>query len=92
MPCWQRTKFWPVTGGTDKARDFLPYPVCSIGSLCRGPLACRESRSLQKPSPVCESLVLPVNEPFGEESYQCSECSGAFEVDWGEGQVRYDAQ
>lgn len=39
--------------------------------------------------PYCdESLVLPVNEPFGEESYQCRECSGAFEVDWGEGQGR----
>ena len=43
--------------------------------------------------PHCgELLTVRVNEPFGEESYQCSECSGAFEVDWGEGQVRYDAQ
>ena len=25
-------------------------------------------------------------------TYQCCECRGAFEVDWGEGQVRYDAQ
>jgi hypothetical protein len=33
-----------------------------------------------------------VNDPMGEESYECGECNGAFEVDWREGQVRYDAR
>ena len=41
--------------------------------------------------PYCdESLVLPVNEPCGQESYQCSECSGAFEVDWVEQKVTWE--
>jgi hypothetical protein len=34
--------------------------------------------------------TVTVTDPMGEESYQCCECSGAFEIDWGEGQVRYD--
>jgi len=55
--------------------------------------ASKETNEAKLKCPYCdESLVLPVNEPFGEESYQCRECSGAFEVDWGEGQVRYSSQ
>jgi len=33
-----------------------------------------------------------VNDPMGEEVYQCSECAGTFEVDWGEGVVRYQIE
>jgi len=36
--------------------------------------------------------TVPVNDPMGEEVYQCGECAGTFEVNWGEGQVRYQAE
>jgi len=43
--------------------------------------------------PHCgELLTIPVNDPIGKESYQCCECAGTFEVDWGEGQIRYSSQ
>ena len=45
--------------------------------------------------PHCGDLLtvtVPVKDPMGEESYQCSECSGAFEVDWGEGLIRYSVE
>jgi len=43
--------------------------------------------------PHCgELLTVTVNEPFGEESYQCSECSSAFDVAWGEGQIKYSVE
>ena len=42
--------------------------------------------------PHCgELLTVPVNDPMGDQSYQCSECSGAFEVDWRDGTVTYNA-
>ena len=33
--------------------------------------------------------TVPVNDPMGEEVYQCGESASTFEVNWGEGQVRY---
>jgi DNA-directed RNA polymerase subunit RPC12/RpoP len=43
--------------------------------------------------PHCgDLLTVTVNDPMGQESYQCSECDGTFEVDWGEGQVRFVPQ
>ena len=30
------------------------------------------------------------DDPMGEESYQCCECGGGFDVDWGEGVVRFE--
>jgi hypothetical protein len=36
--------------------------------------------------------TVPVNDPMGEEVYQCGECVGTFEVNWSEGQVRYQAE
>ena len=33
--------------------------------------------------PHCgELLTVTVDDPIGEESYQCSECGGAFDVNW----------
>ena len=29
------------------------------------------------------------NQGMGEESYQCFECGGGFDVDWGEGTISY---
>ncbi|MEO2047809.1 MAG: hypothetical protein ABGX16_14700, partial [Pirellulales bacterium] len=46
--------------------------------------------------PHCgELLTVPVDDPMGEESYQCCECcecGGAFKVDWGEATVPYIPQ
>ena len=40
--------------------------------------------------PHCSELpTVSVNDPMGEEVYQCRR---AFEVDWGEGQVRYSVE
>ncbi len=43
--------------------------------------------------PYCkELLTVAVNDPMGEEVNQCCECAGTFEVDWGEGVVRYQTE
>ena len=64
--------------------DLITYELCFPGSV---------TGSTEINCPHCgELLTVPVNDPMAQESYQCTECSGAFEVDWGEGQVRYDAQ
>ena len=64
--------------------DIINYELCFPGSV---------TGSTEVECPHCgELLTVTMNDPMGEESYQCSECSGASDVDWGEGQVRYDAQ
>ena len=64
------------------ADDLINYELCFPGAV---------TGSTEVECPHCgELLTARVNDPMGEESYQCTECSGAFEVDWGEGQVRYD--
>ena len=41
--------------------------------------------------PHCgELLTVSVDDPMGEESFQCCECGGSFDVDCGEGVVRFD--
>lgn len=37
-------------------------------------------------------LTVPVNDPMGTESYRCCKCDGEFDVDWGDGMVRFHAQ
>ncbi len=62
--------------------DLITYEFCFPAAI---------TGSTEINCPHCgELLTVRVNDPMGEESYQCSECSGAFEVDWGEGQVRYN--
>ena len=40
--------------------------------------------------PHCgELLTVRVNDPMGEESYQCCKCSGVFDADWGKGTISY---
>ena len=72
---------------TDR-KSFDPRPYnCTSGSERIQPGSVSGSTEIN--CPHCgELLTAGVNEPFGEESYQCS---GVFEVAWGEGQVRYDA-
>ena len=63
--------------------DFLMYELCFPGAL---------TGETELDCPYCgELLTVPVSDPMGEEVYQCCECSGTFEVNWGEGQVRYQA-
>jgi DNA-directed RNA polymerase subunit RPC12/RpoP len=63
--------------------DFLAYEVCFPGGV---------TGETELDCPYCgELLTVPVNDPMGEEVYQCGECTGTFEVNWGEGQVRYQA-
>jgi DNA-directed RNA polymerase subunit RPC12/RpoP len=64
--------------------DFLAYEVCFPGGV---------TGETELDCPYCgELLTVPVNDPMGEEVYQCGECAGTFEVNWGEGQVRYQAE
>ena len=59
--------------------DLVFYELCFPGAV---------TGSTEVECPHCnELLTVPVNDPMGEESYQCS---AAFEVDWGEWRVRYD--
>ena len=37
-------------------------------------------------------LTVQVNHPIGEQSYQCGECAGEFEVDWIEGTISHYPQ
>ena len=68
----------------DMFDDFLAYEICFPGAI---------TGQTEVNCPYCsELLTVPVNDPMGLESYQCSECNGSFEVDWGEGQLRYQAE
>ena len=59
--------------------DLINYELCFPGAI---------TGSTEVECPHCsELLTVPVEDPMGTESYQCS---GAFEVDWGEGQFRYN--
>ncbi len=62
--------------------DFLIYEACFPGGI---------TGETEIECPYCKRLLtVSVDDPLGEESYQCCNCSGVFEVDWGEGQTRYD--
>ena len=42
--------------------------------------------------PHCDELLtVPVDDPMGQDTFQCCECGGGFDVDWGEGVVRFEA-
>ena len=63
--------------------DFLMYELCFPGAV---------TGETEVECPYCQELLtVAVNDPMGEEVYQCAECAGTFEVNWGEGQVRYQA-
>ncbi len=57
--------------------DLFSYEMCFPGAVTGATeIAC----------PSCgELLTVPVNDPTGQESYQCCVCSSNFEVDWAEG-------
>jgi len=57
--------------------ELINYELCFPGAV---------TGSTEINCPHCSELItVPVDDPMGDQSYQCSECSGAFNVDWGEG-------
>ena len=61
--------------------DFLMYEICFPGAM---------TGETEVNCPYCnELLTVPVSDPMGDEAYQCCECDGSFEVDWGAGELRY---
>jgi hypothetical protein len=54
--------------------DPLTYELCFPGSL---------TGETEIECPHCNTLLtVPVNDPYGEESYQCCECNGHFVANW----------
>jgi transcription elongation factor Elf1 len=63
--------------------DFLMYELCFPGAI---------SGETEVDCPYCGTqLTVAVEDPMGRTSFQCCECAGVFEVDFGEGVVRYEA-
>ncbi len=57
--------------------DLINCELCFPGAV---------TGSTEVECPHCgELLTVPVDDPMGEQSYQCCECGGGFDVDWGEG-------
>ena len=56
--------------------DIITYELCFPGAV---------TGSTEVECPHCgELLTVPVNDPMVEESYQCGECGGVFDVDRGD--------
>ncbi|MCP4479578.1 MAG: hypothetical protein GY818_15955 [Planctomycetaceae bacterium] len=54
--------------------DLINYEIIFPGAISGSTDIC---------CPHCDtSLTVPVDDPMGEESYQCCECGGGFDVDW----------
>ena len=67
-------------------KDLSFYDIIINNELCY-PGAVTGSTEVE--CPHCDELLtVPVDDPMGEESYQCCECGGGFDVDWGSGEVR----
>jgi len=64
--------------------DLFSYEVCFPGAV---------TGTTELECPHCQELLsVTVDDPMGEESYQCCDCGGSFDVDWGQGQVSYVPQ
>ena len=62
--------------------DLINYELCF-------PVAVTGSAEVE--CPHCGVvLTVPVNDPMGQDTFQCCECGGDFDVDWGEGVVRFE--
>ncbi len=56
--------------------DLITYELCLPGAV---------TGSTEVECPHCgDLLTVPVNDPMGQESFQCCECGGVFDVEWGE--------
>lgn len=66
-------------GGFD---DFLMYEICFPGAI---------TGQTEVTCPYCKTLLtVSVADPMGVDRFACGECTGEFEVDFGEGIIRYD--
>ncbi|MEC7564351.1 MAG: zf-TFIIB domain-containing protein [Planctomycetota bacterium] len=64
--------------------DFLMYELCFPGAV---------TGETEIECPYCQQrLTVTVDDPMGEEIYQCPSCAGTFEADWGQGVVRYQTE
>jgi len=62
--------------------DLIAYELCFPGAV---------TGATEVNCPHCDELLtVPVNDPMGEQSYQCGECSGEFSVDWVEQKVTWE--
>jgi transcription elongation factor Elf1 len=59
--------------------DLINYELCFPGAV---------TGSTEVECPRCDELLtVPVDDPMGQDTFQCSECSGNFDVDRAEGTV-----
>ena len=66
-------------GGFD---DFLMYEICFPGAV---------TGQTELNCPYCDTLLtVPVEDPMGVDRFACNACAGEFEVNFGEGIMRYD--
>ena len=62
--------------------DLINYELCFPGAV---------TGAAEVSCPHCgELLTVPVDDPMGEQSYQCGECNGEFSVDWVEQKVTWE--
>ena len=62
--------------------DLINYELCFPGAV---------TGSTEVEYPHSEKLLtVHVDDPMGEESFQCCECGGGFDVDWGEGVMKLE--
>ena len=60
--------------------DLIAYELCFPGAV---------TGSTEVDCPHCdEQLTVPVDDPMGQDTFQCCQCGGGFDVDSGEGVVR----
>ena len=56
--------------------DLINYELCFPGAV---------TGSTEVECPHCDELLtVPVSDPMGQDTFQCCECGGNFDVDWGE--------
>ena len=62
--------------------DLLNYELCFPGAV---------TGSTEVECPHCDELLtVPVDDPMGEDTFQCCDCGGEFDVNWVEGVVRFE--
>jgi hypothetical protein len=63
----------------DPFEEIISYELCFPGAV---------TGSAEVECPHCETLLTAsVDDPMGQEAYECSACSGSFVVDWECGRV-----
>ncbi|MDA9858971.1 hypothetical protein N9D23_12695 [Rubripirellula sp.] len=59
--------------------DLINFELCFPGAV---------TGSTEVECPHCDELLtVPVDDPMGQDAFQCCQCGGNFDVDWAEGTV-----